>query len=317
MTFSVTVLGNSSALPTSKRFPSACVLNVHERFFLIDCGEGTQIQLRRCKIKLGKINHIFISHLHGDHIFGLFGLISTFNLIGRKSDLHIYANKNIEVILNNHFKFFDKNREYNIVYHFLKEGKDELIYEDKNLIIKAFPLKHRIPTHGFLFNEKKRPNHIRKELINKYNIPIKKINDIKYGEDFVTEEGEIIRNNILTTPSYIPRSFAFCSDTLYNENIVSIIKNVDLLWHEATFLNNLKNRAEETYHSTAEDAANIAKFAEVKNLLLSHFSSRYKDLDVIKSEAATVFKNIYIAEEGMEFGINIEGPLKIKNLFDH
>ena len=314
MTFSLTVLGNSSALPTSKRFPSACVLNIHERFFLIDCGEGTQIQLRKFKIKLGKINHIFISHLHGDHVFGLFGLISSFNLIGRKSDLHIYANKEIESILGNHFKHFDKNREYKIIYHHLIYGKTEQLYEDKNLIISSFPLNHRIPAHGFLFNEKKRPNHIRKEMIEKYQVPIRCINDIKFGADFTTEKGEIIKNNILTFPSYKSRSFAFCSDTKYDELNVKYIKEYDLLWHEATFLSDLKHRAEETFHSTAEDAAKIAELANVKYLILSHFSSRYKEYGIIKSEAEKFFKNIYIAEDGKEFNVNTDGTLTIKTI---
>lgn len=309
MVFSVTVLGSSSALPTSKRFPSACALNVHERFFLVDCGEGTQIQIRKYRIKLSKINHIFISHLHGDHFFGLFGLISSFNLIGRNADLWIYAHRDIKRILNSHFKYFDQNRDYNIKYRFLNYEKEELIYEDKNMYVKSIPLKHRIPTCGFLFEEKKRPNHIIKDKIEEYKIPVKNIPDIKNGEDFFTEEGVKISNSELTFPSYKPRKFAYCSDTAYDESIIKSIKDIDLLWHEATFLNDQKSRVKETFHSTAEQAAQIAKAGNVGNLILSHFSSRYKDLSKFKEESGRIFENVYLAKEGKEFIIDTNGNL--------
>lgn len=312
MTFSVTILGSSSALPTSKRYTSACAVNLHERFFLIDCGEGIQIQLRKFKIKFGKINHIFLSHLHGDHFFGLYGLISSFNLIGRKNDLHIYAHKDIRKILNNHFKYFDKNKEFKIILHYLDEDMEQLIYEDKNIIIKSFPLNHRIPACGYLFQEKKRQNHIYKEKIEEYDIPLKNIIDIKNGADFITKNGEIIENTELTYPSYEPRSFAYCSDTIYHEPIAEKIKNCNLLWHESTFLEDNKVRAKETFHSTAQDAAKIAKRANVKNLILSHFSSRYKELSGFSDEAKKIFEHVFIANEGDEYTINTNGELILK-----
>lgn len=314
MTFSVTVLGSSSALPTSKRFTSAYVLNVHERFFLIDCGEGTQIQLRKFRFKLNRINHIFISHLHGDHILGLFGLLSSYNLLGRKSKLHIYANKGIKDILKTHFRFFGSNEEYEIVFHFLNPEKNEIIYEDRNLMVNAFPLNHRIETHGFLFSEKKRPDHIYESAIEKYKIPLKKIFDIKMGADFLTDDGEIIKNDKLTHPSYTPRSFVYCTDTLYNETIIPVINNTDLLLHEATYSENLKNRAIETFHSTAKQAGRIAALAQVKHLIISHFSSRYKNPDLLLKEAQNEFNNVYTAEDGKIFEILIDGSIKINEI---
>ncbi|MBN2519762.1 MAG: ribonuclease Z [Bacteroidales bacterium] len=311
MTFSLTILGSSSALPTSRRYPSACVLNVHERFFLIDCGEGTQMQLRKYRIKLGKINHIFISHLHGDHFFGLYGLISTYNLLGRKNDLHIYANKEIKNILDNHFKFFDNNLDFKIIYHFLHTEKKEIIFENKNLTVESFPLKHRIPTNGFIFKEKKRPDHLNKEKVEQYKIPIKNRVDIINGADFITGEGIIIKNSELTTPSYDPRSFAYCSDTLFDESIVKIIEGADLLLHEATFCDDKQDIAHETYHSTALEAAEIANKAKIKKLILTHFSSRYKNTDIFLKNAVKKFNEVIIAEDGLEVKINTDHSFNI------
>ncbi len=305
MSFELTILGSSAAVPTSKRNLTAHVLNVHEQFFLIDCGEGTQIQLRRNKIGFAKIDNIFISHNHGDHVFGLFGLISTFNLLGRTKDLHIFANPNLEIFLNQHIQFFEKNLSYNIVYHHINPKVNECIYDDNNLSVHTIPLKHRVPTCGFLFVENNRPLNIKKEKIKKFNIPIKDISDIKKGKDYINDDGELIPNKKLTYPPYKTRSYAYCTDTAYNEKIIPIIKNIDLLFHDATFTRNKEKQAKESFHSTGEQAAKIAKSANVKKLILGHFSSRYKDVTPIIEEAKKIFKNTQAAEDGMIFSVEL------------
>ena len=264
MTFELTILGSSSAVPTSKRNLTAHVLNVHERFFLIDCGEGTQIQIRKNKIRFGKIDHIFISHLHGDHIFGLFGLISTFNLLNRDKDLHIYAHPDLENIINRHIKYFERSISFKIVYHHLNPKVNEVIFEDDKVKVETIPLKHRIPTCGFKFTEQPYLRNLRKDVVQIYNIPISKIQEIREGADFMNDAGELIPNSRLTLPPYKIRSYAYCTDTAYSEKIVPIIRDVDLLFHEATFAKSMKKQAKLTFHSTSEDAANIAKKAAAK-----------------------------------------------------
>jgi len=298
LTFELIILGSSSAVPTSKRNLTAHVLNVHERFFLIDCGEGTQLQLRRNKIRFGKIDHIFISHLHGDHIFGLFGLISTFNLLNREKDLHIYAHPELENILNNHLAYFERSMSYKIVYHALNPKKNEIIFDDDKLSVETIPLKHRIPTCGFLFKEKPHLRNLKKDVVKTYNIPISKIHSIKEGADFKDDEGELIPNAQLTLPPYKSRSYAYCTDTMYYEKIVPVIQNVDLLFHEATLAKNLKKYAKQTYHSTSLDAANIALKANVGKLIIGHFSARYKDVQPLVNEARSIFQNTFSAEDG-------------------
>ncbi len=303
MTFELTILGSSSAVPTSKRNLTAHVLNVHERFFLIDCGEGTQIQLRRNKIRFGKINHIFISHLHGDHIFGLFGLISTFNLLNRDKNLHIYAHSELENILKRHIEYFERNLSFEIIYHHINPKLNETIFEDSKLTVETIPLKHRIPCCGFLFKEKPHLKNIKKNFIEKYAIPIAQIQKIKEGDDFVTESGKIIPNAEITLPQFKQRSYAYCTDTAYYEKIIPIINNVDLLFHESTYANNLKKQAKETFHSTAEQAATIAKKANAGKLLIGHFSARYKDIADLINEARSVFENTIAAEDGEKYEI--------------
>jgi len=237
MQFSVTILGSNSALPTSDRNPTAQVLNVSERFFLIDCGEGTQMQLRKYKIRFSKINHIFISHLHGDHYFGLLGLISTYGLLGRTSDLHLYAHKDLERLLTPQLNYFGRELSYQVIFHPIEPSLNTVIYEDSKITVSSIPLDHRIPTCGFLFQEKPADLHILREAIDFFEIPIKMIPSIKKSADFTLPSGEIIDNHRLTKKPYKPRSYAFCSDTLYNEKIVPLVKNVDLLYHEATFMN--------------------------------------------------------------------------------
>jgi ribonuclease Z len=306
MSFSLTILGSSSALPTSRRNPSAHVLNVHEHFFLIDCGEGTQLQINKYNIRLGKINHVFISHLHGDHMFGLYGLFSTFNLLNREHDLHIYAHPEINHTIKYYKDWFGNKLSYNIIIHPFKSNRRILIFENKHMTVESFPLKHRIPTVGFIFREKEKPRNIKKEVVEKYNIPVKEIVKIKQGEDFTTSEGQTIKNEQLTLPPYRLRSYAYCSDTLYTKRYIEYIKGVNLLFHETTFLNRDKDLAKQTYHSTAFQAATIAKEAGVGKLLIGHFSARYKDVSVLVEEARKIFKNTYAVEDGDNFRIEPE-----------
>ncbi|MCK5029252.1 MAG: ribonuclease Z [Bacteroidales bacterium] len=306
MTFELTILGSSSAVPTSKRNLTAHVLNVHERFFLIDCGEGTQLQIRRNKIRFGKINHIFISHLHGDHIFGLFGLLSTFNLLNREKDLHIYAHPNLEEILNQHLDYFEKSMSYKIIYHHLNPKENKIIFEDERLIVETIPLKHRVPTCGFLFRETPHLRNLKKDVVKDHKILISKIRGIQEGNDYVNDDGEVILNSKLTLPPYKTRSYAYCTDTMYSEKIVPIIKNVDLLFHEATLAKNMKKQAKETSHSTSYDAASIAKKANVKKLIIGHFSARYKDVEPLVNEARSIFPETYSAEDGEKHTVELK-----------
>ena len=303
MTFSVTILGSSSALPTSQRFPAAHALNVHERLFLVDCGEGTQIQLRKYKQKLSRLEQIFISHLHGDHVLGLVGLISTLNLLGRKAPLTIWAHAPLQPILDQNLKFFVNELKFSIVFKALDTKNRKVIFEDKTLTIESIPLKHRIPSTGFIFKEKPKQPNIRKELIDKYSIPLADIIRIKEGADFVTPQGQIIPNSELTHVSSPPRSYAYCSDTKHFDGLAEMVHGVDLLYHEATFSKDLTKMARSTGHSTAEQAAKIAELAKVKRLIIGHFSSRYKDVDVLVNEARKIFTETYAAEEGLEFKI--------------
>ena len=307
MKFELTILGSNSALPTSKRFPTAQVLNVLERFFLIDCGEGTQIQLKRFRVPMSRINHIFISHLHGDHFFGLIGLISTFSLQGRKNDLHIYAHSKLEKIIRFQLELLESNLSYKLIFHNIF-GKDiQTLFEDDALTVQSFPLRHgAIPCAGFLFKEKERPRHLKKDMLDFYQIPIKARHGIKMGDDFLTDDGDLIPNFKLTLEASKPRSYAFCTDTAYFPRIVPVISKVDLLYHEATFLKDDAKRAKSTYHSTAEQAAKIASEAEVGKLLIGHFSARFQDLSGHINEAKQVFLNTALAEDGAVFKI----PLK-------
>ncbi|MBI5219990.1 MAG: ribonuclease Z [Bacteroidia bacterium] len=302
MSFSVTILGSSSALPTSQRFPTAQVLNISEQFYLIDCGEGTQIQLRKFKIRINKINHIFISHLHGDHFFGLFGLISTFNMLDRKNDLHIYGPPELEQVLSWQTDFFDY-LFYKIIFHKLDCSHHRIIYETDKITVETIPLKHRIPTCGFLFKEKPKPRNIIKSAIEKYNLSIKEIVNIKNGADHILQNGDVIPNRELTLLPPQSKSFAYCSDTLYKEDIIPIIHGVDLLYHEATYTHDMEHRAKETFHSTARQAATLALNAHVKQLLLGHFSARYKKIDEVVNEAISVFPNTLAAEDGVCYKI--------------
>jgi ribonuclease Z len=298
MRFELTILGSNSALPTPDRNSSAQLLNINERFFLIDCGEGTQIQLRKYKQVFSKINNIFISHLHGDHFFGLPGLISSFGLLGRKTDLNIYGPVGLEKIIDCLMSEYQDVLSFKINFYKTNPKKVEKIYEDKEVIVKSFPLKHRVETTGFYFTEKLKDRNIIKEKIEEFKIPVKKIPDIKKGADFITDTGEIIKNKEITKPPKKPRAYAYCSDTAYTESIIDIIKNVDILYHEATFADEHKSYAEITKHSTAKQAAKIAKKANAKMLLIGHFSPRYKSVKILENEAKEIFENTIAVFDG-------------------
>lgn len=297
--FEINILGCGSATPTLQHLPSCQVINIREKLFMIDCGEGAQLQLRKQRLRFGRLSHIFISHLHGDHCFGLIGLISTLALLGRTGDLVIYSPPGLEEILGPQLVFFCRENPFEVVFKTFDPLKHELIYEDKSVTVHTIPLEHRIPCAGFLFREQPKGANIIPEKIKFYNISIKDIQKIKQGEDFTTDKGKIIPNSQLTIPPRAPKSYAYCSDTAFNKEIIPIIKGVDLLYHEATFANDLTARAKETAHSTSEQAATIAKQAEVKQLMIGHYSSRYSDYKILHQEALAVFPNTILANEGM------------------
>ena len=301
--FEINILGCGSALPTTRHFSSSQVVNIREKLFMIDCGKGAQLQLRRSKLKFTRLNHIFISHLHGDHCFGLMGLISTFGLLGRTAQLHIYAHADLEKLLQPQLDFFCKGMTYEVVFHNIDPTQAAVIYEDRSVTVTTIPLRHRIPSCGFLFQEKKTPNHIIRDMIDFYRIPVSQLNKIKNGEDYITEEGVVVPNNRLTTPSAAPRSYAYCSDTLYLKSIIPQIKGADLLFHEATFMSSDDARAKETFHSTAFQAAQIAKEAEVKQLVIGHFSARYEDENLLLKESQAVFPQTILAKENLRINI--------------
>lgn len=297
--FEVNILGCGSALPTTRHFSSSQVVNIREKLFMVDCGEGAQLQLRRSKLKFTRLNHIFISHLHGDHCFGLMGLISTFGLLGRTASLHIYAHKELERLLAPQLEFFCKGMTYEVVFHPIDPAKTEVIYDDRSVSVSTIPLKHRIPTCGFLFQEKPTPNHIIRDMVDFYRIPVFELNRIKNGEDYITPEGVVVPNHRLTTPSAAPRSYAYCSDTICQTSIIPQIKGVDLLFHEGTFAQCDAARAKETFHTTAMQAAQIAVEAQVKQLVIGHFSARYEDESILLKEAQTLFPNTLLAKENL------------------
>ena len=297
--FEVNILGCGSALPTTRHFASSQVVNIREKLFMIDCGEGAQLQLRRSKLKFSRLNHIFISHLHGDHCFGLMGLISTFGLLGRTATLHIYAHQELEKLLKPHLDFFCQGMTYTVEFHAINPNKTEVIYEDRSVTVSTIPLRHRIPTCGFLFQEKQTPNHIIRDMVDFYKVPVFELNRIKNGEDYITPDGTVVPNHKLTIPSDPARSYAYCSDTICQKSIIPQIKGVDLLFHEGTFAQSEAARAKETFHTTAMQAAEIARDAEVKQLVIGHFSARYEDESVLLKEAQSIFPNTLLAKENL------------------
>jgi len=309
MPMELTILGSSSALPTSERYPSAHVLNVHERLYLIDCGEGTQMQLRRTKMRFGKINHIFISHIHGDHVFGLYGLLSTFNLMGRTNTVHLYAPESYDQMFFSHLKDFDLHLGFEVNFISLNSKDPVKILDDKYLTVTSFPLKHRVPSYGFLFMEKAPERNILKEAIEKYNIPVSRIPAIKKGQDFITGDGDVITNESITIPGPEPLSYAYCSDTKYFRRLASFVRGVDLLYHEATFDAGLTDLAKLTGHSTSTDAARSALEAKAGTLILGHFSARHKDVNPLVEQARSIFPRTIAAVDGTTYRIgNINVP---------
>lgn len=300
MKFSFTSLGIASALPTVNRNPGAHVLNVHERLFLIDCGEGCQLQLRRYGFSFLKIQNIFISHIHGDHIFGLFGLLSSMSLIGRTEDIFIYAPQQFAPILKFIITTFGEQFKFKIVHTPLKMHEPEMIFEGKSIEVLAFPLNHRIECYGFLFREKMPKRNVHKHLIEKHELSLAEIAKLKDGFDIEREGGEVLLNEKLTYLPHLPRSFAYCSDTAPFPRLPEFINGVSLLYHEATFMNDMEQMAKDTFHSTSKQAAQIALEANVNKLVLGHFSSRYNDLKPLLEEAKAVFPNSVLANEGTE-----------------
>ncbi|MDR2123261.1 MAG: ribonuclease Z [Flavobacteriaceae bacterium] len=294
----LTILGFNSAIPTTRSNSTSQLLVARNKYFLIDCGEGTQIQLRKAHAKFSRINHIFISHLHGDHVFGLVGLLSSFRLLGRKETMNIYGPKGIKELIETQLRLTESVSNFNLNFTELSSKTSELIYEDEKICVWTIPLKHRIYTNGFLFKEKTRSRRLNMDIISQYpEIEICDYQNLKSGKDFVCGDGKVLKNEYLTLPPKHSYSYAFCSDTSYNPDIISIIKEVDLLYHEATFLDDLRELAHKTGHTTALQAAEIAKEAKVKHLILGHFSNRYTDISVFEKEAETVFPHVILPEE--------------------
>ena len=301
--FEIHILGCGSALPTTRHNASSQVIRIGNKQFMIDCGEGTQLQLRRNHIHFSFINHIFISHLHGDHSFGLIGLISTFGLLGRTAPLHIYADAMLEKVMKPQLDFYCKDIKYPLFFHSIDASKHSVIYEDNTITVETLPLNHRMPCCGFLFREKPKRRHLIGDVANFYNIPIYQRQSIKDGADYTTPDGTVIPNSKLTREADPSRSYAYCSDTRPCPQICGYLKDVDLLYHEATFAESEKERAKVTHHSTAKEAAEIAVTAGVKRLLLGHYSSRYDDEEQLLSEASEIFTATECANEGMVVNI--------------
>ena len=297
--FELHILGCGSALPTTRHFATSQVVNLRDKLFMIDCGEGAQMQLRKSRLKFSRLNHIFISHLHGDHCFGLMGLISTFGLLGRTAELHIHSPKGLEELLTPMLNFFCHTLAYKVIFHEFDTRQTSVVYEDRSMTVTTIPLQHRIPCCGFLFAEKARPNHIIRDMVDFYKVPVYELNRIKNGYDYVTPEGEVIANTRLTRPSDPPRKYAYCSDTIFRPEIVEQLSGVDLLFHEATFAESELARAKETYHTTAAQAARIALEAGVRQLVIGHFSARYEDESILLKEASAVFPNTILSKENL------------------
>ena len=295
--FRVHILGCGSALPTLRHFPSSQVVEVREKLFMVDCGEGAQMQLRRCHVRFTKIGHVFTSHMHGDHCFGLIGMISTFGLLGRTATLHIHANELLGDMIKRQMDLFCHDLGYEVEFHPIDATRREVIYEDRSLTVETIPLVHRLPTCGFLFREKPLLPHIRREMIDFYGIPTSQIQNIKNGADWVMDDGTLIPNSQLVTSADEPRSYAYCSDTRYMPELHLQLKGVTTLYHESTYGEDNLQMAQKYNHSTARQAALVARDAGVGQLILGHYSSRYEDENVLLNEAREVFENVRLANE--------------------
>ncbi|GHV58339.1 ribonuclease Z [Bacteroidia bacterium] len=303
--FEVNILGCGSALPTTRHFLSSQVVNFRNKLSMIDCGEGTQLQFRAMKLQFQRLNHVFISHLHGDHCFGLPGFISTLGMLGRTVDLHIYAQPEAPKVFQPVLDYFCRNLSYRVVFHSFDPSQHELIYEDRTMKVSTIPLKHRVPCAGFLFEEKPKDPSIIREMIDFYKVPVSQINAIKKGADFVTPEGRIIPHTVLTRPAKPSHQYAYCSDTAYFEKIIPIIEGVNVLYHESTYAEEDLAYAKEYFHSSAKQAAMIARAAGVGQLVLGHFSARYPNERVLLTEAQEIFPNTILANERMLINIAV------------
>jgi ribonuclease Z len=308
MKFEVTILGNNSAFPAYGRFPTSQIVNHNDHLFMIDCGEGSQVRLSKFHIKRSRIDHIFISHLHGDHVFGLPGLLNSYAHMGRKKPMHIYGPKGIRMLIDTVLRLSSSIVNYEIVYRELDHTERSKVFESSSIRMYAFPMKHRIPTYGYLFEERKERVNVRKEAIEKYDLSISDIRAVKAGQETITVRGEQIKGEDLLQRTR-PRSYAFCSDTVFDPDLVKWIGGVDLLYHETTFLHELEDKATFSMHSTALQAGMIARLAEVDKLIIGHFSSRYRDVAPLVEEARETFPEVEAAEEGMTFSIGEESKI--------
>ncbi len=297
----LTILGCYAATPRTFTNPTAQVLEIKNELFLIDCGEATQVQLRKNKIKFSKIDHIFISHLHGDHLYGLIGLVSTFMLLNRTEDLHIYGPKGIKEIITLQLRLSNSWTSYGLFFHELESGESQVIYETDKVIVRTIPLKHRIYTNGYLFEEKIGEKKLNSDAMKQYQVPVYHFQNIKNGKDITLEDGTFLENSKLAFEPVAPKSYAFCSDTVYDPSIVPLIQDVDVLYHESTFLDSEEALAAKTMHATARQAAAIARQANVKQLILGHYSTRYENIGLFGEEAQTVFPNVWLADDGKTF----------------
>ena len=301
--FRVHILGCGSALPTLHHNASAQVVEIRGKLFLVDCGEGTQVQLRRSRLRFTKISAVFITHLHGDHCFGLIGMLSTFGLLGRTARLAIYAPAALEDMLKQQMQLFCHDFDYEVDFHAVDTSQQQVIYEDRSLTVETIPLEHRMPCCGYLFREKPSMPHIRRDMIDFYQIPTSQINNIKAGADWTTPDGEVVKNERLVEPADPTRSYAYCSDTRYIPTLPSRIKGVSTLYHESTYGEDNLLMAQKYYHSTARQAALVAREAGVGQLLLGHYSSRYEDEQVLLREAREVFENTHLTDENAVFDV--------------
>lgn len=301
MNFELTILGSGSAIPSFGRFSTSQVLSTHDKSFMIDCADGTQFRMRELGINTTRMGHIFISHLHGDHCFGLIAVISTMSMMHRTADLYIHSHPDLIELLQPQIDYFCDDLKYKVYFEPFNPKQSELIYEDRSLTVNTIPLVHSAPTCGFLFKEKPNQPHLNKDLIEFFQIGVKDIKNIKEGADWIKPDGTIIHNADLLTPATKSKSYAYCSDTRYSERIIPLIHEVDCLFHEATFEESEISRAKDTLHSTALQAANIAKKAEVGQLLIGHYSARYQNLHKLLAEARSVFPNTQLAEDKKHF----------------
>lgn len=299
--FEVHILGCGSALPTARHFPTSQVVNVRDKLYMIDCGEGAQLQFRRSRLGFNKLSHVFISHLHGDHCFGLMGLISTLSLLGRTAEFHVHAPRELGELLQSQLDFFCKGIGFEVTFHPVDTGACQVIHEDRSLTVTSLPLRHRVPCCGFLFCEKEGLPHIRRDMIDFLKIPVSEINNIKNGAGWTTADGRFFEHGRLVSPADAPRSYAYCSDTVYLPSLAERLQGVDLLFHEATFADSEQVRAKETFHTTARQAATLARDAQAGRLLIGHFSARYEDEEVLLREACEVFPRTALAKENKCF----------------